>query len=162
MNTRYKKQLSFFAAAFALLFAVRCGGGNDNSVRMVVNGQTYEMALQNSQCQATQPSGVGLYNLPVICTAGFINTGGLADSVVVNVTDARAIEDQLGVFIPLSPSLLIMNITLDGNQLALTDGGATFTEISNISGGRTCFDFEANSAQVHIEGNMCANNTVGF
>lgn len=158
----HSKFFSLVAAAFVLIFAVRCGSGDNNSIRMVVNGQTFEMALQNSQCQATQPSGVGLFNLPVICTAGFINTGGLGDSIVVEVTDARAIQDQLGVFIPISPSLLIMNITFDGNQLALTNGGATFSEISNISGGRTCFSFEADSAQVHAEGDFCATNTSGY
>jgi len=144
------------------LTMVNCGGGDANSIRIVVNGQTYELALTNNRCNAGDPSGTGLYNLPVVCSAGFANTSGLADSLVVTVTDARAVQDALGVFIPVSPSLLLMNFTLDGTQLAISSGGAVFSQISNLAGGETCFEFQVDSAQAHIEGNFCGSNAVGF
>ncbi len=162
MNTVGKKISRFFLLSLMGFALLRCGSGNSNSIHIVVNGQTYEMSLENSQCQAGIPSGAGLYNLPLSCSAGFSNTTGLSDALVISVTDVRAINDQLGVFIPVSPSLLIMQVTLDGTQLAVTSGGAVFTQISNTLGGQTCFEFVLDSTTTHMEGNFCANNSTGY
>lgn len=148
--------------AILALTIIHCGGGSNNSIRIVVNGQTHELALKNNRCNAGAPSGNGIYNAPVVCSAGFANTNGLADSLVVTVTDARAIEEALGQMIPISPSLLIMNFTLDGTQLAVTSGAAVFSRISNLAGGETCFEFQMESAQAHVEGNFCGSNGVGW
>jgi hypothetical protein len=160
LNIRYTiKSLLMMVLAFTM---THCGGGESNTIRIVVNGQTYELALSNNRCNAGDPSGTGLYNLPIVCSAGFSNTSGLADALVVTVTDVRAVEDALGVFITISPSLLLMTFTLDGTQMAISGGGAVFSKISNLAGGETCFDFQVDSAQAHIEGSFCGNNAVGF
>lgn len=141
---------------------VNCGGGQSNTVRIVTNGQTHELSIRNNRCDAGLPSGNGIYNLPIVCSGGFANTSGLADSIVVTITDVRAIRDSLGQFVSITPSLLLMNFTLDGNQLAVSNGGAVFSEVSNQVGGRTCFEFQIDSAQAHIEGNFCGNIGTGF
>ena len=156
---KYCKTLLIAVLAFTI---VNCGGGESNTIRIVVNGQTYELALKNNRCNAGQPSGNGIYNSPIVCSAGFANTNGLADSIVVTVTDARAVQDALGVFIPISPSLLLMSFTLDGTQLAVSSGGAVFSQISNYVGEKTCFEFRVESAQALIEGNFCGTNGVGY
>ena len=161
-------KLKFKALCKSLLIAilgftmVNCGGGNNNTIRIVVNGQTQELALKNNRCDAGVPSGNGIFNLPIVCSAGFANTGGLADALVVTVTDVNAIRESLGQFISITPSLLLMNFTLDGNQLAVSNGGAVFSQVSNQVGGRTCFEFQIDSAQAHIEGNFCGNIGTGF
>lgn len=139
-----------------------CGSGTTNSISMSVNGQQHQVALKNPICQAGQATGAGLYNLPIVCSAGFSNTNGIADAFVVTITDARTVQDSLGVFIPISPALLIFNMTLDGTQYAVTQGGAVFSEVSNLLGGKNCFQFQVDSAQIHMEGNFCGTNTSGF
>lgn len=162
MKQNFKNMAKSLLIAILAFTMTNCGGGESNTIRIVVNGQTHELALKNNRCNAGDPSGTGLYNLPVVCSAGFANTSGLADALVVTITDARAVQDALGVFIPVSQSLLLMNFTLDGTQLAISSGGAVFSQISNLAGGKTCFEFQVDSAQAHIEGNFCGSNAVGF
>ena len=149
--------------AFLAFTLLNCGdNGSGGTIRIVINGQTYELALKNARCNAGQPNGTGIYNLPIQCSAQFSNTGGIADSFSVLISDARAINDALGMYIPVSPSLLIMSFTLDGTQLAITSGGAEFSEISNITGGTTSFKFQADTAQAHIEGNFSGTTGIGY
>lgn len=153
------RSLLVVVISFALL---NCGGGESNTIRIVINGNTQELSLRNNRCDAGLPSGNGIFNLPIVCSAGFANTNGLADAIQVIITDVRAIEDSLGQFVSITPSLLLMNFTIDGNQLAVSNGGAVFSQISNQVGGRTCFEFQLESAQAYIEGNFCGNIGTGF
>lgn len=163
MKLTTKTLFRTFLMAFLALTLVRCGGnGSGGTIRISINGQIHELALKNTRCNAGQPSGTVLYNLPVQCTAQFANTTGLSDGLTVLVTDAQAVQDALGVFIPISPSLLIMTVSLDGTQLAITSGGAVFSSISNTSGGTTSFDFQADTAQAHFEGDFTGTTAIGF
>lgn len=163
MKLNMKKFYQLAMAVVIGLTLVRCGGqGSGGTIRIVINNRTHELALTNTRCNAGQPTGTGLYNLPVQCSAGFANTTGLSDSLSVLITDARAVQDALGVFIPISPSLLIMTITLDGTQLAITTGGAQFSSISNTTGGTTSFDFVAETAQAHFEGDFTGTTSIGY
>lgn len=163
MKLNFKILYRLFLITTLSMTVLNCGGGDANTIRIVINGgQTYELALKNNRCNAGDPSGTGLYNLPVVCSAGFSNTTGLADTIVVTITDARAVQDALKTYIPISPSLLLMNFTLDGTQFAISSGGAIFSQISNLAGGKTCFEFEMDTAQAHVEGNFCGTNAVGF
>lgn len=163
MKLKIQYTARFLMIALIALTTVKCGNDNGGRIRVVVNGQTYEDSLKNTRCDAGAPAGAGLYNLPLICSGGFRNlSSSVADSIVITVTDVRAVAEQLGNYIPVSPSLLNFTVTIGGVQQAITTGGAVFSEISNNLGGRNCFEFEVDSAQVHMEGSLCENNSVGY
>ncbi len=163
MKLNIRNMTRFLMIMLVGLSTIKCGNDNGGRIRIVSNGQTYEDSLKNTRCEAGAPSGNSLYNLPVICSAGFRNLStSFSDSIVVTITDVRAIGQELGNYIPLSPSLLNFSVTVGGTQLAITNGGAVFSEVSNIQGERNCFDFEIDSAQVHLEGSFCQNNVVGY
>lgn len=104
----------------------------------------------------------GIASLPVACF-GTIPTGAvLGDGFTLEIADVRAIQDQLGVFLPIAPGLLVMTLTFNGIQQAIITGGASFTQVSNIVGGRTCFFFEAVTPQANFQGNFCGNVVAGF
>ncbi|MEZ4846235.1 MAG: hypothetical protein R2877_04590 [Bdellovibrionota bacterium] len=76
---------------------VNCGGGNNNTIRIVWSMvKPRNSALKTTVAMPVAPSSNGIYNLPIVCSAGFANTGGLADALVVTVTDVNAIHQSLG------------------------------------------------------------------
>ena len=157
-----RKIVQTFILGFFMLGMIHCGNGDSNAIRLVLaNGQSFEFSIDNAQCFGSIP-GTGFLTLPLTCTGAFNGTNAIADGLSVNITDVRIINEQLGTYVPVSPNLLNISLTLDGVQQAVIAGGAVFTQVSNAVGGTTCFEFEVISVQGDFEGSFCGNTGTGF
>lgn len=159
-----KLMISFFLLILAG-FLSGCGG-NDNSVRAIVNGQQFEMKVQHSSCIAG--GSVPGFGAPVTCTISF-RTGGnsfFADSLSFSVSDVRAVyPDLLGKAIPLtggSGGIVSAQMTLQAQNQVILEGVILFSHISNVRGDKVCADYELLTGSGIVDGHFCGTVEVGF
>lgn len=154
-----KRHFLHIFSIFAIFLTVGCGTEPRNTIVLQVAGSDLEYNLQNTLCEAALPFAGG--NSPVRCYGRFRTTDSISDGITFDIFDAFFVEANLNQNIPFSPSTVFPVVTLDGIDRGVIDGFANFSEISNFSGGRVCFQFVAILTDATIQGNFCDNIAVG-
>ncbi|MCB0271630.1 MAG: hypothetical protein KDD46_01295 [Bdellovibrionales bacterium] len=148
-----------YISLVTLVVLVACGMEPRNTVVLQVAGSDLEYDLQNTLCEADLPFAGS--NSPVRCYGRFRSTGSISDGVTFEIFDAYYIDANIGKNIPIHPSTVFPRVTLDGIERGVLDGYANFSEISNFSGGRVCFQFSIILTDATMQGNFCDNIAVG-
>ncbi|MCB1197817.1 MAG: hypothetical protein R3A45_12975 [Bdellovibrionota bacterium] len=148
-----------YTGLLVLAFLMACGTEPRNTVILQIAGSDIEYSLRNTICEADYAFSGS--NSPVRCYGRFRTTSSISDGVTFEIFDAFYIDQNLGKNIALHPSSVWPRVTLDGIERGIVDGYANFSQISNYSGGRVCFQFYMILIDATIQGNFCDNISVG-
>jgi hypothetical protein len=150
------------------LLGTGCGSGTGGSVRGVVNGQQFELDVQEVNCDAGAPTGPGVpgsdgaLNSPLLCTVNFRSDGFFSDYLAINVSDVLIVHDFLGTYLPIDGVLVSGSITIQGQTEAIIQGLVRFSEISNRSGGRVSADGQILTGRAQIDFDFADSVRFGF
>jgi hypothetical protein len=148
-----------------------CGGGND-SIRGTINGQQFELDVQDVDCVASYASGSaiagfdGVLSAPLYCTLSYRSDSFFADYVAITVSDIRPIYDSIRqgnpAYYMFDGGLISGKVSMMGQEQPIFYGSIQFTQISNVAGDRVSANFEITTGQGDLTGHFNESVRVGF